>query len=813
LNENHGFNIAVGKSVMNKTAISESVKCYHCGDDCADDSITSGEKVFCCNGCRLVYDILQENNLCTYYNLNQSPGNKTQSILEKRYSFLDEPAVEQKLLSFRNHQQSIVTFYIPSMHCSSCIWLLENFHKVDDGVISSRVDFAKKELRIVYQHQKTSLRKLVEKLAQTGYEPSLQLDALEQKTQKKANRNRIIRIGVAGFCFGNIMMLSFPEYFSSGKNIDASLQQFFSYMNLILALPVFFFSANEFFIKSYRALRHGSTSIDLPIAIGITAIFLRSAFEILTHSGAGYFDSGSGLVFFMLIGRWFQDFTFDHLSFDRDYKSYFPIAVTTIKNGYEKDVAVNDLKVNDRILIRNNEIIPVDAVLLKGSAAIDYHFVTGESLPIYHHAGENIFAGGRQTGAMIELQVVKEISQSQLTQLWNRAWEHSSISKFEKLVNAISRWFIVVTLIIATAGALYWWHTDMHRAINAFTAVLVIACPCALALSAPFTYGNILRILGRNKIYLRNYHALEKLADADVIVFDKTGTLTQSNRSNITYKGDDLNDYDNKLIASLFRQSSHPLSKMLLRHLASKTYFPCEQFNEVAGQGISGTVANVLIKAGTATWAHVPASEHQEFSAVYINIGGLKKGCFWFQNFYRPGLKTMAEKLKALQLDMVVLTGDNESERHNLTNLLGNAELRFNQKPEDKYQYVNDCCLKNKKVIMIGDGLNDAGALRAAHTGISVTDNTNSFTPGSHVIMDAGQLQQLPALIKLSKSAVTIIIISFIISLIYNFVGLSFAVSGTLSPLLAAILMPISTISLVLFTVLASTIKAKQLHF
>lgn len=204
------------------------------------------------------------------------------------------------------------------------------------------------------------------------------------------------------------------------------------------------------------------------------------------------------------------------------------------------------MKVNDRILIRNNEIIPADCVLLKGNASVDYHFVTGESLPVSHAAGEYIYAGGKQTGAMIELQVMKEVSQSYLVQLWNRNWDKQDISRFEKLVNAISRWFIVVTFSISTAAAFYWWNTDIHKAINAFTAVLVIACPCALALSAPFTYGNILRILGRNKIYMRNYRVLEKIADADTIVFDKTGTLTKNNASEISYLGHLLDDEDKK---------------------------------------------------------------------------------------------------------------------------------------------------------------------------------------------------------------------------------------------------------------------------
>lgn len=793
--------------------VAENIVCFHCGEDCDDDTIVIGEKYFCCNGCKTVYEILNENNLCCYYDLNSAPGNKQRNLTGKRFSFLDDVLIQQKLIHFKNRNEVRITFHIPAMHCSSCIWLLENFRKINDGVLSSDVNFLKKEMHLVFDEKKTSLRQIVEQLSQTGYEPELHLDSIEHKEIKKTNRSRIIRIGIAGFCFGNIMMLSFPEYFSSGKNIDASLRHFFSYLNLLLALPVFFYSASEFFIKSYRALKHKTTSIDIPIALGIAAIFIRSVYEIISQTGAGYFDSGSGLVFFMLIGRWFQDFTFDSLAFDRNYKSYFPIAVTSIKNGIEKNTAVNDLQVNDRILIRNNEIIPVDGLLLKGNATIDYHFVTGESVPVVQQAGETIFAGGKQLGSLIELQVTKEISQSYLTQLWNNNFLKSSESGFDKLVQAISKWFIAITLLIALVAGAYWWNVDVHKAVNAFTAVLVIACPCALALSAPFTYGNILRILGKKKIYLRNYQSLEKLADIDAIVFDKTGTLTENNSSEINFVGEPLSSEEEKLIYSLVRQSSHPLSKMLCSKLACKKLYSANDFNEIPGKGVSALINSNFVEAGSDDFISSGKNdENDNRTKVLISINHTCRGYFVFSNSYRKGLEKLISRLQPLDIQLTVLTGDNESEKENLQKIFpANAELLFDQSPQNKSQYIRALQLNGNKVLMIGDGLNDAGALHQSDVGISITENTNSFTPACDGICDAAQFQNIPVLLAYSKLAVKIIIISFIISLLYNFIGLSFAVTGTLSPMLAAILMPISTISLVLFTVMASTLRGKKL--
>lgn len=800
---------------MQQRVVETKVSCYHCSDDCADNSIAIGDKIFCCEGCKLVYEVLEENNLCTYYNLQDSPGIKVEPLTGNRFSFLDEPSIQQKLISFKNGNEMHIIFHIPAIHCSSCIWLLEHLQRVDKGIQQSKVNFLKKEVFVVFDNEKTSLRKIVEALTRIGYEPSIYLDSTEKKAKKKVNRDRIIRIGIAGFCFGNIMMLSFPEYFSSGNIVDAGLKKFFSYLILFLSLPVFFYSASEFFIKSYQSLKQRTTSIDVPIAIGIAAIFIRSAYEILSRTGPGYFDSGSGLVFFMLIGRWFQDYTFDSLSFERDYKSYFPVAVTTIKNGIERAVAVNDLRIKDNILLRNSEILPVDAILSKGEAHIDYSFVTGESLPVHVKKGELIFAGGKQTGSIIELIVAKEVSQSHLAQLWNNDVIKSVESKFERLVKSISRYFIIVTLFIATVSAAYWWNTDVRKAINAFTAVLVIACPCALALSAPFTYGNILRILGRKKIFLRNYNVVERLADIDTVVFDKTGTLTENHAADIEFVGEILSEEEEKLIFSLVRHSSHPLSKLLGSHLAVSPYFDVINYKETAGQGVCGMVSYQLVKAGSNEFVSGSKSfPENNYTKVFISINNEVKGYFIFKNNYRPGLTRLAKKLLKDKFHLAVLSGDNNAEKPVLQKLFSkNIQMHFNETPQGKFSFIKSLQEKNHKVLLIGDGLNDAGALRQSDVGISIADDTNNFTPASDAIMDSGNLEKLFNLIKYSKSATVIIIWSFIISLLYNFVGLSFAVTGTLSPLIAAILMPISTISLVIFTVLASTLKGKLLGF
>lgn len=803
---------------MQKTGSKTKTLCYHCGEDCLEDSINFDEKAFCCRGCKLVYEVLTENNLCNYYQLDTNPG-LTQStpFLGDRYSYLENPKIESELIRFKDKESVHLCFHIPAMHCSSCIWLLEHLGRLEPGVIRSHTDFIQKEVSIVYDPSKTTIRRIVEKLHQIGYPPELNLKQLEKGEKVVKSRGRIYKIGVAGFAFGNIMLLSFPEYFSGGIYDGEDFSFVFGYLILFLATPVFFFSAGEFLENALLSFRQRTINIDVPIAIGIVAMFLRSSYEILSHTGPGYFDSMTGLVFFMLIGRNFQSKTYEWLSFDRDYKSYFPIAVTRIKGQHQEAVSVHDLKVNDHVFIRNLEIIPADILLVSESADIDYSFVTGESRPVRCVKGDRIFAGGRLNGTPAEAIIQQEVSQSYLTQLWNQSTgKTEQKSGFQKMVEKISRWFVVITLVIATGSFAYWYDIDFNRAIHAFTSVLVIACACALALSAPFTFGNMLRILGRKGIYLKNATVLEKLSDIDSVVFDKTGTLTVSENATIEYHGKELSEDLKTAIAELANSSSHPLSRILskkYRNTSSKSR-NLQQVKESEGLGIEGLSNHYFIRLGSNKYLNKKEPDAVDFrtSTVGLEVDGEYYGHFNFFNKYRTSAPAVIATLQKNGYLISVISGDHAHERGQLESITGQKErLKFEQKPEDKLEYVLGLQKQGQKVMMVGDGINDAVALLNSHVGLAVAEDINNFTPGCDGIILSKNFGSIASLLSFAKSGQRIIVISFIISLLYNFTGLWFAVQGNLSPVIAAILMPISTSSLVLYTVIASSYKANRL--
>lgn len=769
-----------------------------------------------------MYELLDANNLCTYYRLGEQPGLKVQDVeLPGRFDYLDSETVQAQLLSFRSAEWARLTLHVPQMHCTSCIWLLENLPRLNPGIVEARVQFLRKEITISYRLADTSLKAVVQLLASVGYEPQITLAELGAQPHR-AGRLLYYQLGLAAFAFGNVMLLALPEYFSFVEDLQGEFGQFFGYLSLALAVPVLLFSARAFFRSAWQSLRQRYINLDFPISLGLLSLFGVSTFEVLTGSGPGYFDSFTGLVFFLLIGKWVQQHTYDALRFDRDFTSYFTVAVTRLTPEGEQSISVKELKKGHRIRVRHQEVIPADAVLLRGAGQIDYSFVSGESAPVARTSGELVYAGGRQLGEAVELEVVREVSQGYLTQLWNNPafTKEETHATLESYANRVGRYFVAVTLLLAMGTLVYWGPRDTVTMWRAFTSVLIIACPCALSLATPFALGAALRVLGRHKLYLKNSAVIETLARADTIVFDKTGTLTDTAQAEVQYHGRPLSPLEKQLIATAAAQSTHPLSQRLARELggAPLALLSCE---ETPGQGISGvSEGGSTVRLGAVGFVEairpgptaVAVGPEQAETRVYVALNDELAGYFTFHNVYRPALPAVLTQL-ARRYRLAVLSGDTDAEQPRLQALFGeDAALHFRQSPADKLAYIAAERAQGHTVVMVGDGLNDAGALRAADAGIALTDTLTNFSPACDAILDAGEFGRLATFLSFSRACLRVVLATFALSFCYNGFGLALAVQGRFTPIVSAILMPISSISVMVVATLLVRFAARRHH-
>ncbi|MBP7184916.1 MAG: heavy metal translocating P-type ATPase metal-binding domain-containing protein, partial [Saprospiraceae bacterium] len=493
------------------------ILCSHCGETCPDQSIQLNELNFCCTGCKSVYSILNQHQLSTYYCLNEMPGHSMNETSTNKFHYLDDQSIVAKLISFKNSQQTQVEFFVPQIHCSSCLWLLEHLYKLDAGILSSEVNFNEKKVRLSFDHQIVSLKQVVELLSSVGYEPLITLQDYDDKEVKPDRRKDFIKLGLVGFCFANIMMISFPEYLGMSVKSDPLLSIFFRYANLVLAIPVFFYGASDFFATAWQGIKQRFLNIDVPISLAIIITFVRSIYEVINQSGSGYFDSMSGIVFFMLIGRGLQQKTFNNLKFNRDFKSYFPISVTLIQDKVEVSTKIQDVKEGDVLKVMRNEIIPVDCILSSKSAEIDYSFVTGENDIQPASAGELIYSGGKVHSPQLEVICVKPFSQGHFTSLWNNQVFNDAEKKQASFVEIISKYFSFALLMIAASAFIYWHIVNPVNAWNALTAVLIVACPCTLLLASSYTYGFMIELFAKEGMFVKSSKAIDSLNEVNHI--------------------------------------------------------------------------------------------------------------------------------------------------------------------------------------------------------------------------------------------------------------------------------------------------------
>lgn len=768
----------------------EETTCYHCHDILPKTIFYADQHAFCCNGCKQVYQLLSSHSLGGYYEQDYKAGIRPNHVSEEVFSVLDDEELRKKYIDFQEGNIVKITLHLPQIHCASCIFLLEHLHRLNDGVLRSTIHFPKKTATITINIEQIKLSELALLLTKIGYEPNFK--SIDKSTGT-FNKRLLFQLGIAGFAFGSIMLWSFPEYLGIDQTYSG-IRNLSSYLSFAVSIPVLLFSAQDYFKSAIAGIRMRSLNLDIPIAIGILALYIRSCVAIFSNDGPGYMDSFAAFIFFLLIGKWFQGKTYQWLSFERDFRSYFPVAV--IKKTTDDTVLcpIDELQVGDEISIRNEEIIPCDCILLSEKATLDYSFVSGESDWIEKKKGDLLYAGGKSIGETIQSVVSKTTERSVLTQLWNDGHSKKTELFFQTRQDRISKYFIAAVIGLALIASIAWIFIDPVQIPEIVTAILIVACPCALALSVPFVYGNMLRVLGKKGFYLRNTAIIERIQQCNYLVFDKTGTLTEQDHKKIQYTGKALSESEKQALFQMTKHAVHPYAKAIHEMLSEQAIElnSDETALELPGKGIS------LNTFQLGSSAFIGLEEHNnDESAVYFASEGKLLGTFKFQSKLREQLKELIQNL-ASTYRLAVISGDKPTDSDLLKTIFPpETTFHFEQQPLQKKEFIQHLQADGHYTLMIGDGLNDAGALNEAFVGVALSEDLVRFTPASDAILKAENLKYLASYLNYIRKGKAFLRICFAFSLCYNLTGIGFAVSGQLTPFVATVLMPLSSITVV----------------
>jgi len=725
---------------------------------------------------------------------------------DDQWEIMQNPAFEEAFVKYRDQARVQYVFLIPSIHCRACVWLLEKLPSWVEGVSWARVNLDQGLLEVEAMPREGQFVDLVRHLDRLGYSPDLHPTKNRGDGSSLELRRQWMMTGVAGFCFGNVMLFSFPEYLG-GEALGDGFENVFRWLCLIFALPTFFYSSSSIFRSAFLSFKEWKPSVDIPIALGIIVLFVWSCTSVILGRGTPYFDSLCGLVFFLLVGRSYQRKSFTHLVFERDNHRFFPLSLSVIRKGKREAIPLSELKCSDHYFLKSGGLVPVRSHLVKGEGVFDFRMVTGETEPQLKHVEERVHAGGIQRGGEILLEAEEDLDESELVRMWGGGEERPS--RREEILDRISGVFTLV--ILSLSGFTFYWHGMDGEALHRACAILIVACPCALALSAPLTLGKAIRALADRGCFVRYGAMIETLAETDHVVFDKTGTLTHIDRMSGEWSEKPLGSSIEPLLA-LIQQSGHPVAqslKVALEDMRSNTQTSpedsVEHFMEHPGKGMEAMVAGKKVRVGSRVWISGQAG-----SGVCLELDGEIVGVYNPRSLLRDGILDSLESLKEDGVGLSLLSGDHNRDEELLRGYLSAEEMHFECSPEVKARKIREKVEAGKRVAMVGDGLNDSLAMKSSHLGIAVPLEDGCFAPNSDVIIQESELRRLHEFRKFCRLAVRNIWVCLTISLLYNMLGFILAFSGRISPMVCAVLMPISALTILIYSVGWTGLLAKR---
>jgi P-type Cu2+ transporter len=796
------------------------VTCSHCGLVVPPGLLEPGAAAqFCCTGCRTAWTIIHEVGLDRYYELaerREAPVTPS----GRSYAEFDHPAF--RALYVRERPDGLVEtrLYLEGVHCASCVWLVERVSLAIPGVASAELDIGRSLARLVWDEKRERLSAIARFLDHIGYRPHPFRGLRADEARRAEDRAALVRIGVAGALAANLMTVAFAMYAGWFGHIEPQFERYFRWISLLLATAAFAWPGRGFFQSAWAAVRARTLHMDVPIAVALGAGFLRGAINTASGAGPIYFDGLAILIFLLLVGRFLQQRA-QRAAVDSAELLYAlsPANAHVADESGVHDVPAEALLPGMVLEVRAAETIPADGVVLEGTSEVVAALLTGESLPVGVGPGAQVFAGTLNRAALLRMRVDLAGEESRLGRMLREVAEGARRrAPVVKLADRVSGWFIAAVLTLAVVTFLLWASRDTAAAFDNAIALLIVTCPCALAMATPLAMTVGIGRAARAGILIKGGDAIERLARTGRLVLDKTGTVTEGRSALTSWSGP---EDARPLVLALERHSSHPVAEGFRRAWPNVT--PPAAADDTAqslGGGVAGTVEGHAVVVGSPAFVLERAADPRGLAAtgdgratpVAVAVDGVVVGLAAFGDPVRPEARAALDALRERGWTVELLSGDAASVADRVGRELGfpPAAVRGGASPEDKLRRIEAAAAGGGTVVMVGDGVNDAAAMARADVGIGVHGGAEACLATADVFLSRPGILPLVQLVEGAHRAMGVIRRNMAISLGYNLIGATLAMTGYLTPLVAAVLMPISSVTVVLGSWRSRTFEAEE---
>lgn len=768
--------------------------------------IGEGELHFCCNGCQGVYHLLQDKGLDSFYEKSKNVILAPPIENYADSSSFDSPSFYDKFVKVNSEGFNEVSLIIEGIHCSACVWLNEKALSKMDGVIEANINFTNNKATIVWADDVVKLSKIIDMIRAIGYN-AFAYDAMTQEEYvNKERKAYYLKMAVAIFASMNIMWIAVAQYAGYFSGITQDIKTILNIAEWILSTPVLFYSGWVFFRGAYYGLKAKIVNMDLLVATGALLTYFYSIYITMMQRGEAYFDSVSMIITFVLIGKFLEVLSKKNAADSLDMiTKNIPSEVRVLRNGIITEHKLDDVKVGDTVVVSSGEKVLLDGEIVRGSGSFDESSLTGESNPVYKNVGMSVVSGTTSIDADVHFMATKDFKHSTLSNIVSLL--ESAINKkpkIQQMANRLSEYFSTVILLLALATFLVWWFwsNNFETSFMVAVSVIIIACPCALALATPVATLVGLSISASRGILFKEAAGLETMATIDTLVLDKTGTITVGKPEVVEehiYK-----EFDRNLLYSMVKSSKHPISRGVTEYIKGQNQnigeIIFDEYVQIPAKGIEAKYENTTVLGGNLKFINehgVDVDFALQETAFYFVVDNELAAIYELKDRIKDGIEELIVSMQQKRIEVVLLSGDHENITKSIAREVGIKTFLYEQTPQDKAEYIKTIHDHGKKAVMVGDGVNDILALASADIAIAMGSGSDIAVEVGDVVLLDDSLRSLNDAFKISQTTFGLIKQNLLISLVYNAVTIPLAMAGYVIPLFAAISMSLSSLLVV----------------